>query len=196
MSQLSIFDELITSTDIEVTRAVLLHGAFAGPRHAPVELRTGGRDAHVVPVATAVQMLDLAESALRYNQAGHARLDVTKRGQAGSNGPMGRDDLTTDRKGIHGRTGSESVTWSRLLDALRRQRVAEPEIARLRDLAAAYHLLDYYGAVYERQPVSGEWRADRFVESIARDVIDLGGDPTQLDAHTEYMAVGVAAAML
>jgi hypothetical protein len=94
------------------------------------------------------------------------------------------------------------ATWPALLAGRRAQRHVEPEIARARDLAEAYHYLDYYGRVYggsdflgRDQTVSGSWRADRFITRIAREVVELGGDPTLLEAHTDYMRDGIAQAI-
>lgn len=202
--QLSLFEQpaapAAPPAALAVTWQMLHLGAVAGPKHAVVELRAATRakrDAAPIPPDVVARMLDLAERALRYNQAPHPRLDATKRGQAGSNGPMGIGELMADSKGIHGRAVEPQIaaTWPQLLAGLRAQRQEEPEVARLRDLAEGYHYLDYYGSVYASQPVSGEWRGDRLIEAIARDVIELGGDPTLLTAHTEYMAAGIAAAI-
>jgi hypothetical protein len=45
------------------------------------------------------------------------------------------------------------------------------------------------------QTVSGSWRADRFIAQLARQVLDLGGDPTLLDTHSDYMRAGIRIAL-
>ncbi len=67
---------------------------------------------------------------------------------------------------------------------------------------ASWRTLDYYGHVYAEpdflgndQTVSGSWRADRFVAQIGRQVLDLGGDPTFLDTHSDYMRAGIRIAL-
>jgi hypothetical protein len=77
-----------------------------------------------------------------------------------------------------------------------------PDIAAARDLAEAYHYLDYYGRVYADpdflgtdQTVSGSWRADRLIAQLARQVLDLGGDPTVLNTHSDYIRAGISAAL-
>jgi hypothetical protein len=181
--------------EVEPTRKVLVYGASAGPsytRHPDI----GIRDTEV-----ALQALAFAEEGLRYNQAGRAVLDCSARNGAGSNGPMGRSgpgqtSLELDGKGLHVRRPIRaSVTWPRTLQALRDQREDEPEVATARDLASAYHYLDYYGHVYGDPAVSGDWRGDRFVQRIASEVLELGGDPTLLEARTQYMAAGIRMAV-
>jgi hypothetical protein len=96
--------------------------------------------------------LDFAEEARRYNQAGCAVLDLSKRDGAGSNGPMGRGGpsgpmLMASSRGVE--VDGRLATWPQLLGGRREQREIEPQVARARDLAEAYHYLDYYGRVYE-----------------------------------------------
>ena len=147
-------------------------------------------------------MLDLTEDARRYNQASRAVLDLDKRDGAGSNGPIGTGDLMLDGKGCENWREKSRATWPALLAGRREQRHAEPDIARARDLAEAYHYLDYYGHVYAEpdflgndQTVSGSWRADRFIAQLARQVLDLGGDPTLLELRSEYMRAGIRIAL-
>ena len=45
------------------------------------------------------------------------------------------------------------------------------------------------------QTVSGSWRADRFIAQLARQVLDLGGDPTLLELRSEYMRDGIRIAL-
>jgi hypothetical protein len=83
---LALFDTIA----IEPTRDVLLRGADAisggmvlfAHRHVPA------RPATVTGDRVWLAMLDLAEDARRYNQAGRAVLDLTARHGAGSNGPQ------------------------------------------------------------------------------------------------------------
>jgi hypothetical protein len=89
-----------------------------------------------------------------------------------------------------------------LLVGRRAQRHAEPEIARARDLAEAYHYLDYYGHVYGQpdflgndQTVRDNWRADRLIADLTRQLLDLGGDPRLLTTHTDDMRAGIAQAL-
>ena len=107
-----------------------------------------------------------------------------------------------DGKGCENWREKSRATWPALLAGRREQRHAEPEIARARDLAEAYHYLDYYGHVYAEpdflgndQTVSGSWRADRFIAQLARQVLDLGGDPTLLELRSEYMRAGIRIAL-
>jgi hypothetical protein len=141
-------------------------------------------------------ILDLAEHARRYNQAPDPILKLTERGGAGSNGPIGVSDLRLDHSGCAPNpSGRTVVPWPALLRARAEQRRVEPHVARARDLAEAYHYLDYYGSVYEAQPVRGSWRAERLIEQIACTVIELGGEPGLLAAHTAYMRAGIRAAI-
>ena len=197
---LALFDTIA----VEPTRDVLLRGANAisgrvflfAHRHVPARPATVTSD-HVW-----LAMLDLAEDARRYNQAGRAVLDLTVRNGAGSNGPIGTGDLMLDGKGCENWRDKSRATWPALLAGRREQRHAEPGIARARDLAEAYHYLDYYGHIYAEpdflgndQTVSGSWRADRFIAQLARQVLDLGGDPTLLDTHSDYMRDGIRIAL-
>jgi hypothetical protein len=85
----------------------------------------------------------------------------------------------------------------------REQRHAEPDIARARDLAEAYHYLDYYGHAYAQpdflgnnQTVSGSWRTGRFIAQLAHQVLDLGGDPAPLlEPRSDYMRAGIRIAL-
>ena len=43
--------------------------------------------------------------------------------------------------------------------------------------------------------VSGSWRADRFIAQLARQVLDLGGDPTLPELRSEYMRAGISIAL-
>jgi hypothetical protein len=110
--------------------------------------------------------------------------------------------LMLDGKGCENWCEKSRATWPALLAGRREQRHAEPDNARARDLAEAYHYLDYYGHVYfepdflgNDQTVSGSCRADRFIAQLVRQVIDLGGDPTLLDLRSDYMRAGIRIAL-
>ncbi len=197
---LALFDTIA----VEPTRDVLYRGAGAisggvflfAHHHVPA------RPATVTGDRVWLAMLDLAEDARRYNQAGRAVLDLTAKAGAGSNGPIGTGDLMLDGKGCENWRDKSRATWPALLAGRREQRHAEPDIARARDLAEAYHYLDYYGHVYAQpdflgndQTVSGSWRADRFIAGLARQVLDLGGNPTLLDPRSDYMRAGIRIAL-
>ena len=84
---LDVFDTIA----VEPTRDVLLRGADAisggvflfAHHHVPARPPTVSSD------RVWLAMLDLAEDARRYNQAGRPVLDLTARNGAGSNGPIG-----------------------------------------------------------------------------------------------------------
>jgi hypothetical protein len=125
---------------------------------------------------TARLMLDLAEDALRYNQAPNPRLIVPQKRTSGlgSNGPMGRNSLMADGKGIRDFDSGESATWPQLLRALSAQRRDEPHIARARDLAEAYRYLKYYARAYG----APEDAPPKLLDNLRAAIGDLGGDPT------------------
>lgn len=138
--------------------------------------------------------LDFAEEARRYNQAGCARLDLSKRDGAGSNGPVGRGGprgpmLMASGRGVE--VDGRLATWPQLLAGRQEQREVEPEIARARDLAAAYHYLDYYGRVYAEPDPDEEWSPVPLIRRLAHEARELGGDPSLLEHHTDYMRRGL-----
>lgn len=138
--------------------------------------------------------LDFAEEARRYNQAGRAALDLSARDGAGSNGPMGRGGpdgpmLMASSRGVE--VDGRLATWPRLLQGRRQQRETELEVAVARDLAEAYHYLDYYGRVYEGWERE-DWSPVPLIRRLAAEARELGGDPTLLDPHTDYMSEGIA----
>jgi hypothetical protein len=172
--QLSLLGDAAAEETVRVapTPGVLLAGANAPgvPRH---------RDAGALGSASAETvrlMLELTEDALRYNQAPDPRLVVPeKRGRGiGSNGPMGRNSLMADGKGIRDFRADESATWPQLLRALAAQREDEPQIARARDLAEAYHYVSYYSRAYG----APEDAPPKLLENLRAAIRDLGGDPT------------------
>jgi hypothetical protein len=138
--------------------------------------------------------LDFAEEARRYNQAGCARLDLSKRDGAGSNGPMGQGGpsgpmLMASSRGVE--VDGRLATWPQLLGGRREQREVEPEVARARDLAEAYHYLDYYGRVYAEPEPDDEWSPVPFIRRLALEARQLGGDPSLLEPHSDYMRLGL-----
>jgi hypothetical protein len=111
----------------------------------------------------------------------------------GSTGRSAPGDLTLDGKGCENWRDKSRATWPALLTGRREQRQAEPDIARARDLGEAHHYLDNYGHFHAQpdflgndQTVSGSWRADRFIAQLARQVLDLGGDPTLPEPRSDY----------
>jgi hypothetical protein len=78
-----------------------------------------------------------------------------------------------------------------VLAGRREQREVEPEIARARDLAEAYHYLDYYGRVYADLPWREDWTPVPLIARLAAEARELGGDPTLLEPHTDYMQEGI-----
>ncbi len=189
---------------VHPTRDVLLRGADAisGGSFLFAHQHVPPRPASVTEDRVWLTMLDLAEVARRYNQASRAVLDLTTRAGAGSNGPIGFGDLHLDGKGCANQPDKSHATWAAMLTGRREQRHAEPDIAHARDLAEAYHYLDYYGRVYAEpdflgrdQTVNDSWRADTLVAQLARQVLDLGGNPALLNTHSDYMRAGIACAL-
>lgn len=138
--------------------------------------------------------LDFAEEARRYNQAGCARLDLSKRDGAGSNGPMGRGGpsgpmLMASSRGVE--VDGRLASWPQLLGGRQEQREVEPQVARARDLAEAYHYLDYYGRVYAEPEPDDEWSPVPFIRRLALEARQLGGDPSLLEPHSDYMRRGL-----
>jgi len=93
--------------------------------------------------------LDFAEEQLRFKYAGVAVLDLDRcsgsgccGGRCGPSMPM----LMSSSRGVE--VDGSLATWPQLLKGRKEQREVEFEIARARDLASAYHCLDYYGRVY------------------------------------------------
>lgn len=138
--------------------------------------------------------LDFAETARRYNQAGRAVLDLSQRDGAGSNGPMGtggpgRPSLMASSRGVE--VEGRLASWPQLLKGRQEQRDVEPEVARARDLAAAYHYLDYYGRVYAEPEEGDKWGPVPLIRRLATEARELGGDPSGLEPHTDYMREGL-----
>lgn len=139
--------------------------------------------------------LDFAEDARRFNQAGRAVLDLTQRDGAGSNGPLGsggpgRPSISASSRGVE--VERRLATWPQLLRGRQEQRDLEPDVARARDLAEAYHYLDYYGRVYDEPEEGDTWSPIPLIRRLAEEACHLGGDPAQLKTHTAYMRDGIA----
>lgn len=138
--------------------------------------------------------LEFAEEARRFNQAPRAVLDLSSRDGAGSNGPMGRGGptgpmLMASARGVE--VDGRLATWPQLLRGRREQREVEFDLGRARDLAEAYHYLDYYGRVYEGVEHE-DWGPVPLIRRLAAETRELGGDPALLDPHTDYMREGIA----
>lgn len=146
--------------------------------------------------------LDFAEAELRYQQVPRAILDLDRASGNGCSGARAAPNMPTlfsSSKGIE--VDGALVAWAQLVRGRREQREAEFEVARARDLAEAYHCLDYYGRVYgepdERDGFDGigeQFSPIPLVRSLAEEAIELGGDPTRLQMHTSYMRQAIAEA--
>jgi hypothetical protein len=138
--------------------------------------------------------LDFAESQLRYVQAPAARLVLAgpesraSRCGGGSCGPD-RPLLMASSRGIE--VEGSRITWARLLAGRREQRDAEPEVARARDLAHVYRLLDYYGRAYEEPREGDQWSPVALIARLAAEARELGGDPGRLEPRSDYMREGI-----
>jgi hypothetical protein len=159
---------LFVAITVEPTWDVLYRGAAATENGQPLFPHR-----HITTRPTTVRndqvwlaMLDLTEAARRYNQASRAVLDLDKRDGAGSNGPIGTGDLMLDGKGCENWREKSRATWPALVAGRREQRHTEPEIAAARDLADAYHYLDYYGPRLRRTRLPRQ-RPDR-LRQLAR----------------------------
>lgn len=135
--------------------------------------------------------LDFAEEVRRYEQAGRAVLDLEKPGYSGASGRSGPGTprLWSSSRGVE--VDDALVRWPRLFAGRREQREVEVEIARARDLAQAYSSLDYYGRVYPEPREGDSWTPVPLIRRLASEARELGGDPTLLEPHTEYMRQGL-----
>jgi hypothetical protein len=91
------------------------------------------------------------------------------------------------------------ATWSQLIKARREQRDVEFHVARARDLAHAYHCLDYYGRVYgeahEERSGGDGYSPIPLIRRLAEEATGLGGQPGLLTFHTTYMRRGIEEAL-
>jgi hypothetical protein len=189
--------------EVSPCREVLLYGAGAcaeGGRGEPLfpHRHVPSPPPKLPDEAEWLVALDFAEDARRYNQAGRAVLDLSKRDGAGSNGPVGSATpsgpmLMASSRGVE--VDGRTATWPQLLRGRQEQREVEVEVARARDLAEAYHYLDYYGRVYGDGPpyATGRdgWSPVPLIRRLAEEARQLGGDPTLLTPHTSYMREGL-----
>ena len=192
---------------VPICRAVLYSGSRASTEDNFREPLFPHRHAPPAPPRLAggavwLAVLDFAEAELRFQQAGRAILDLDRGGgkgcsggRAGPSGPM----LRSSSRGVE--VDAILVTWPQLLAGRREQREVELGMSRARDLAEAYHYLDYYGRVYgepeERDGFDGigeQYSPVPLIRRLAEEAIELGGDPTQLRPHTSYMRQGIAEA--
>ena len=193
------------SLEVPICWSVLHHGANARAEDRRGEPLFPHR--HVPPAPATLPderewlaALDFAERARRSNQAGRAKLDLSKRDGAGSNGSMGSCGpgqvwVMASSRGIE--VGepptSRLLTWPKLLAARSEQRAVEVEVARARDLAQAYHCLDYYGHVYPEPEEGDRWSPAPLIKRLAAEARDLGGDPTLLKPRSDYMREALSA---
>jgi hypothetical protein len=144
--------------------------------------------------------LDFAEQQLRFRQAGRAVLDLRRGGgkdctggQSGPNSPL----LMASSRGIE--VDGASATWPQLLKGREEQRDTEFDVAWARDLAEAYHCLDYYGRVYGEVDEKGSsekgYSPVPLIRRLAEEAIELGGKPGLLTIHTTYMRRGIGEAL-
>jgi hypothetical protein len=152
---------------------------------------------------TWLRMLAYAEEQIRWAST-RAVPDLARKPAREITGGICGDGYRLDinSRGCNVPLSAQKATWPQLLAGLAAQRSVEPGIARARDLADAYHHLDYFGRVYREtdflgkdQTVRGSWRADRFIAEIAREVLELGGDLTLVPIHSSYMRAGVDVAL-
>jgi len=180
--------------EVPVCPQVLLRGAGAcGREHAPLVPHR-----HVQPAPAAMRdegvwlaALDFAEEVRRYSQAPLPVLDLDKPGDSGASGRSGpgMPSLWATSRGVE--VDGALATWPRLLAGRAEQRQVEPEVARARDLAEAYHYLDYYGGVYEEPEESDEWSPVPLIRRLAAEARELGGDPALLEPRSQYMRMAL-----
>jgi hypothetical protein len=186
--------------EVPICPAVLYVGANARAEGGRGEPLFAHRFVPPAPPAIAEQaahwpaVLEFAEDQLRYAQAPRARLVLsgpecrTSRCTGGACG-TGRPSLSASPRGVE--ADGRLLTWARVLAGRSEQRDAEPQIARARDLAHAYHLLDYYGRAYVEPSEGEEWSPVPLIAGLAERAYELGGDPSRLEPRTEYMREGI-----
>jgi hypothetical protein len=186
---------------VPICRAVLYSGCRAHSRGEVDQPLFAHR--HIPPPppqlpddAAWLAALEFAEEELRYKQSARAFLDLEQcsgtgccGGRAGPSTPR----LMSSSRGIE--VDGILTTWSRLIKGRQEQRDVEFDLARARDLAEAYRLLDYYGHVYGDGPpyshAREEWTPVPLIRRLAEEALDLGGDPAQLEPRTDYMRQGI-----
>lgn len=195
------------SIEVPISPSVLYLGSRAHVHGRPDEALFPHRYVPPVPTklpdeAAWLAALDFAEEQLRFKHAPCAILDFAQLsgtgccgGRCGPSSPT----LTSSSRGVE--VDGVMATWAQLLRGRQEQREVEFDLARARDLAQAYHCLDYYGHVYgepeDRDGFDGigeQWSPVPLIRGLAEEAIDLGGNPTRMKFHTAYMRQGIAEA--
>lgn len=183
---------------VPICPEVLRCGAHAASREGGIEkplsphLHIPGRPTNLPSDEHWLLALDHAEDTHRHDQSPEATLQLdakVSRSCGGCAGP-GMPRLMHDSRGIE--VDDVLIKWPHLLAARAEQREIEPEVARARDLAEAYHYLDYFGRVYDQFSHREDWSPVPLIRRLAEEARALGGDPTQLPLHTDYMREGIA----
>jgi len=188
--------------EVPISPAVLYAGANARFEDGRGEPLFAHRFAPPAPAAIGEEAdwlaaLEFAEDQLRFAQAPCARLTLSgpesraSRCNGGTSGP-GRPTLWASSRGVE--VDGQKLTWARVLSGRSEQRGAEPQIARARDLAHVYHLLDYYGHAYSEPSEGDEWSPVPLITGLAERAYELGGDPARLEPRSQYMHEGIAKA--
>lgn len=188
--------------EVPISRAVLYAGASARSEGGRGEPLFAHRFSPPAPAAIGEEAdwlaaLAFAEDQLRYAQAPCARLTLSgpesraSRCNGGTFGP-GRPTLWASSRGVE--VEGQKLTWARVLSGRSEQRDAEPQIARARDLAHVYRLLDYYGHAYSEPSEGDEWSPVPLIAGLAERAYELGGDPSRLEPRSRYMHEGIAVA--
>jgi hypothetical protein len=183
--------------EVPVCPAVLNFGSRAGRKHGTLEplfhhLHIPRRPAKLASDEHWLVALYFAEEVHRYDQSAQAVLQLDAKVSRSPGGRRSFDEprLWHDSRGIE--VDDTLVSWAHLLAGRAEQREIEPDVARARDLAEAYHLLDYFGRVYDQFSHREDWSPVPLIRRLAEEARGLGGDPTQLPLHTEYMREGIA----
>ena len=190
--------------DVPICRSVLNAGSGAlaeGDRDHPLfeHRHVPPRPPKLVSDRAWLAALEFAEDELRFKQAGQAVLDLDRASGSGCSGGRCGPSMPlvmSSSRGIE--VDGVLATWSWVLAGRREQRDVEFAIARARDLAEAYHYLDYYGRVYGEPDdrdgfdgVGNQFSPVPLIRRLAEEAIELGGDPASLHTHTTYMRQGI-----
>lgn len=185
------------SIEVPVCPAVLCHGSRAGRKNGTQDplfphLHVPHRPSKLANDEHWLIALDYAEEVHRYDQSAEAVLQLDAKVSRSPGGRWCGDEprLWHDSRGIE--VDDILVSWAHLLAGRAEQREIEPEVARARDLAHAYKYLDYFGEVYDDLPHPEDWSPVPLIRRLAEEARALGGDPTLLPVHTEYMREGIA----
>lgn len=187
--------------EVPVCHAVLRHGSGAGRKNGTQEslfphLHIPRRPAKLASDEHWLIALCFAEEVHRYDQSAQGVLQLDAKVSRSPGGRWCGDEphLWHDGRGIE--VDDVLIKWPHLLAGRAEQREIEPEVARARDLAQAYHYLDYFGEVYDKHPHREDWSPVPLIRRLAEEARALGGDPTLLPLHTDYMREGIADAAL